>query len=131
MGTPTTVMFPAAERATQIPPMRVSRMRQEANPTIAAVNRTACQIGTIAQDGIQRQLILTNKWTSAVVLMPIEAKRKDFPDRYDKNARFSVKMRIVFCISSSYSLAANAARGGARIFHARTPNPKRHNGTNA
>ena len=98
--------------------MRISRMREEANPTMAAGDRTACQIRMNAQDGIQRQLILTNKRTSAVILMPIRAKRKEFPDGYDKNARFSVKMLTVFCMSSSYSLDAKAASGRARIFRA-------------
>jgi hypothetical protein len=55
--------------------------------------------------------------------MPIRAKRKKFPDGYDKNARFSVKMLIVFCMSSSYSLDAKSSSGRARIFHVRTPNP--------
>ena len=64
------------------------------------------------------QLILTNQRTSAVVLMPIRAKRKNFPDGYDKNARFSVKMLIVFCMSSSYPLDAKSSSGGTRIFHA-------------
>ena len=106
-------------------------MREEANPTMAAGDRTACQIGMNAQDGIQRQLILTNKRTSAVVLIPIRAKRKEFPDGYDKNARFSVKMLIVFCMSSSYSLDAKAASGRARIFHAWTLNPEQRNGATA
>ena len=83
---------------------------------MAAVHRTACQTGMIAQDGIQRELILTNKRTSAIVLMPIRAKRKEFPDGYDKNARFSVRMLILLCMSSSYSLDANASRGRAGIF---------------
>ena len=83
---------------------------------MAAVDRTACQTRMIAQDGIERQLILTNKRTGAVVLMPIRAKRKEFPDGYDKNARFSVRMLIVLCMSSSYSLDANASRRRAGIF---------------
>ena len=116
------VVLAATHRATEIPPLRVSRMREETNPTMAAVDRTACQAGMIAHEGIQRQLILTNKRASAVVLMPIRAKRKNFPDGYDKNARFSVKMLIVFCMSSSYLLDANAASGRARIFHAWTLN---------
>ena len=70
----TTVVLAATELAAEIPTIGVSRMRQEANATLAAVNRTACQIGTIAQDGIERQLILTNKRVGAVVLVPIRAK---------------------------------------------------------
>jgi hypothetical protein len=64
----------AAERTGKIPPICVPRMRQKANPTMAAVNRTACQTGMIAQDRIERQLILTNKRADAIVLMPIRAK---------------------------------------------------------
>jgi hypothetical protein len=63
-------------------------------------------------------LILLNKRTSAVVLVPILAKREEFRDGYHKTERFSVKMPNVMCISSSYSLDANASRGRARIFSA-------------
>ncbi len=84
---------------------------------MAAVDRTACQIGMIAQDGSERELILTNKPASAIVLMPIRAKRKEFPGGYDKNARFSVKMLSVFDTPSSYELDADASRSRARFFY--------------
>lgn len=106
----------ASERTVKIPSMRVPRVRQKANPTMAAEDRTACQAGMIAQDRIECRLILTNKRASAVVLMPIRPKRKEFPGRDDKNARFSVKMLIVFCTPSSYELHADAARSRARFF---------------
>jgi hypothetical protein len=64
----------ASERTVKISSMRVPRVRQEANGTVSAVNRTACQTGMIAQDRIECELILTNKRTSAIVLMPIRAK---------------------------------------------------------
>jgi hypothetical protein len=64
----------ASEGTVKIPPIRVPRVRQEANGTVAAVDRTAFQIGIITQDRIERGLILTNKRTSAIVLMPIRAK---------------------------------------------------------
>ena len=115
------MVLTATERAVELPPIRVPRMCQKANSTVAAVDRTACQIGTIAQDGIKRNLILTNKRTSAIVLMPIRAKRENFAGSYNKNARFSVKMLILLCISSSYELDANASRGRAGIFRASTP----------
>jgi hypothetical protein len=115
-------MLTASERAAEIPPIRVPRMRQKADSTVAAGDGTACQTGMIAQDGIQRLLILTNKRTSAIILMPIRAKRKEFPGSYDKNARFSVKMLSVLDIPSSYSLDANASRDRARVFYAFTPN---------
>jgi len=125
------VVLAATKRTTEIPPIRVPRMRQEPNPAMAAGDRTACQTGMIAQDGIERELILTNKRTGAVVPVPIRAKRKKFPDGYDKNATFSVKMLSVVCISSSYSLDADASRRRAGIFHAFTPNPKQRTGTTA
>ena len=118
VGTLATMVLSTTERAAEILSTCIPRMREEANPTVATANRTLFQIGTIAQDGIERQLILTNKRTGAIVLMPFLAKRKNFPDRYDKIARFSVKMLIVLCISSSYSLDAKASRCGARIFYA-------------
>ena len=71
----------------------------------------------IAQDGIQSELILMNKRTSAIVLMPILAKGEDFGDGYGKNARFSVKMLISFCTPSSYELDASASRARARFFN--------------
>ena len=70
------MVLTATELAAKVSPIRIPRIRQEANPTVAAGDRTACQTRTIAQDGFQRELILTNKWEDAVVLMPILAKRK-------------------------------------------------------
>lgn len=68
------VVLAAAERTVQIPPIRVPRMREKANLAMTAWNRIVCQAWTIAQDRIKRSLILTNKRTSTVVLMPIRAK---------------------------------------------------------
>jgi hypothetical protein len=68
------VVLSATERAAEISPIRVARMRQKAYSAMTAVNRTACQIRTIAQDSIERQLILTNKRVGAVVLVPIRTK---------------------------------------------------------
>lgn len=106
----------ASERTVKISSMRVPWVRQKANITMAAVDRTAYQTGMIAQDRIEYELILTNKRSSAIVLMPIRAKRKELSDRDDKNARFSVKMLIGFCTPSSYELDADAARSRARFF---------------
>ena len=80
VGLLATMVPTATELAEKIPPIPIARMRQEANSTVAAVDRTACQTGMIAQDGIQRELILTNKRMDAGVLMPIRAKREKFPD---------------------------------------------------
>lgn len=119
-----TMVFAATEFATQVLPTRIPRMREEANLTTAALDHTACQIGMtgrngIAQNGIQRHLILTNKRKDAIVLMPIPtipAKFKNFAESYGKKARFLVRMWSVLCISPSYSLDANASRGRAGIF---------------
>jgi len=109
----------AAKVTAQIKSVRVAGMRKEANPAVAAPHCAALQISTTPQGRIQRQLILTNKRTGAVVLVPILAERENFRDGYGKIARFSVKMLIVISISSSYSLDAKASRGRARIFYAR------------
>lgn len=70
----TAMMLAATERAAEIAPICVARIRQKANATMAAENGTPCQIRTLSQDGIERQLILTNKRVDAVVLVPIRTK---------------------------------------------------------
>jgi hypothetical protein len=113
-----TMLHSAAEGTAEIPTSRIAGMRTKANPAVAAAHGAVLQIRTIPQDRLQRLLILTNKRTRAVVLMPILAKRENVRDGYGKIARFSVKMLIVLSISSSYSLDAKAARCRARIFYA-------------
>ena len=115
------MMHTATEGAAQIKTTSVAGMREEANLTLTAVDRATFQIEMFAQDGIERDLILSNKRTGAVVLVPIFAKREKLRDGYRKIARFSVKMLICFCISSSYSLDAKASRWRARIFYASAP----------
>ena len=112
------MVLPAAKLAAEILAAPVAGMSKEANPAVPAAYRAALQVRTIAQDGIQRELILTNKRTGAVVPMPILAKSKNFRDGYNKIVRFSVKMLIGFCITSSYSLDAKASRGKTRLFYA-------------
>ena len=110
VGSLTAMLFTAAEGTTQVLTTCIAGMGQETNPTVAADNRAVRQIRTVTQDGVQRELILTNKRTGAVVLMPILAKRENFRDGYDKIARFSVKMLSGLSIPSSYSLDAKASR---------------------
>jgi hypothetical protein len=116
VGLPPTVLFAATKWTTQIAPMGVPRMGQKANAAVTTEDSTACQIGLTAQDRIQRSLILTNNRKSAIVLMPVRAKCKEFPGSYDKNARFSVRVLSVFDTPSSYELDANASRARARFF---------------
>lgn len=122
-------VFTAAERAVKIASMRVPRVRQKANATMAAVDRTACQTGMVAQDRSECRLILTNKRAGAIVLMPIRAKRKELPGGDNKNARFSVKMLIVFCTPSSYELDALASRSRTRFFIGLHPIESKRTGT--
>jgi hypothetical protein len=112
------MVLAAAELATEIQPTRVAGMRKEANPAVAAAHRAVLQIRTVPQRGVQRDLILTNERFGAIVLVPILAKSKNFRDDYRKIIRFSVKMLIGSCISSSYYLDAKTSRRRARIFSA-------------
>jgi hypothetical protein len=131
VGSLTTMLLTAAEGTAQVLTTCIARMGEETNPTVRAAYCAVRQIRTITQDGIQRELILTNKRTGAVVLVPILVKRENFRDGYDKIARFSVKMLIGFCISSSYSLEANASRCRARIFYASMPKAMQLTGATA
>jgi len=117
VGTLPTLVFSAAKGTAKILPFRVAGMREEANPAVATPHGAVPQIRAIPQDSIQRDLILTNERLGAIVLVPILAKSKNFRDGYSKIIRFSVKMLIGFCISSSYSLDDNASRGRTRIFY--------------
>jgi len=112
------MVLPAAERTAEIPTPGIAGMCEEANAAVAAVHRAVPQRRMLPQDGVQGQLILTNERLGAIVLVPILAKSKNFRDGYSKRDRLSVKMLIVLCMSSSYSLDANASRGRARIFRA-------------
>lgn len=111
-----TLVLTATEFAVKVFPTGISGMRQEADPTTVAVDRTACQMRILAQNGIHRQLILTNKRIGAVIQMPLFGIREEFPDGYDKNARFSVRILMVICMSPSYLLDAQASSGRAGIF---------------
>jgi hypothetical protein len=74
VGLLATMVLTTTELAAEISAIRIPRMGQKANSTMAAVDRAACQMGMIAQNGIERQLILTNKRVGAVGLMPIRTK---------------------------------------------------------
>jgi len=110
------MVLSTAKGTAKILSARIAGMSEEADPAVAAAHRAVLQIRTTPQDGVQRDLILTNKRLEAVVLVPILAKREIFRDGYNKTAKLSAIMLIGFCISSSYSLDAKASRGRARIF---------------
>lgn len=130
-------MLAAAERAAQILTVVVARMREEPNPAVFAVHRATGQLGTSLQNGVERDLILTNKRTSTFLLVPILGKRENLLDAYDEKARLSAMLRIHFFMPSSYLLDAKAPRGGrgfSSLFHLKadqsrrpnTPRPKGH-----
>ncbi len=111
------MLLTAAEGAAQVLPTPIAGMREETDLTVAASYCAVRQIRAVSQERVQSELILTNKLTSPVVLVPILAKRESFRDGYNKIARLSVITLIVLCISSSYSLEAKASRGRAGIFY--------------
>jgi hypothetical protein len=74
IGTLSPMVLPAAKGAAEILAARIPGMSQEANSAPATRHRAIRQTGTTAQNGIQRQLILTNKRVGAVVLVPVLAK---------------------------------------------------------
>lgn len=124
-GTPSAMMLPTAERATQILPTCVAGVSQKTNATVPAVRHAAAQFGMRLHHRVQRGLILTDKRIRAVVLMPIRAKREKLLDSDDKKARLSVTIRIEFCTPSSYLVDAKASRGRARFFCAPPKNSLR------
>jgi hypothetical protein len=118
VGSLSTSVLPAAERTTQVRATCVPGICEKANPALLAANETTLQmqLGMGLHDRVQRSLILTDKRLSAVVLVPVIAKRENFPDCYDKKARLSVTMQSILHTPSSYLLDAKASRGRARIF---------------
>ena len=124
------MMLAAAERAAQILTVMVARMREEPNPAVFAVHRATGQLRTSLQNGVERDLILTNKRAGTLPLVPILGKRENLLDAYDEKARFSAMLRILSCISSSYLLDAKAPRGGRGFpspSHPKTDPPRRPN----
>jgi len=115
-GTLPTMVLPATEGTTQVPPTRVSRMREKANPAVRAVRYAPLKLGMRLQDRVQHGLILPDKRPGAIELMPIRAKREKLLDGDGKKARLSAILSIVLYTPSSYLFDANASRGRARFF---------------
>lgn len=115
------MVLSATERTTQVEATRAARMRQKANPAVRAADGATPQFGMGLQNRVQSGLILTDKRVGAIVLMPVIAKRENFPDRYDKKARLSLTMRSVLHTPSSYLPDAKASRGRARLFYGPPP----------
>jgi hypothetical protein len=108
--------LPAAKWAAQIHSAGTARMSEKPNPAVNTVGDTLPQLRIGLQYRVQRGLILADKRLSAIVLVPIFAKREELLDRDDKKARLSVTMRSVSFTPSSYLIDAKAPRGRARFF---------------
>jgi hypothetical protein len=124
------MMLAAPERAVQILTDRVARMREEPNLAVLAMHRATGQFGTSLQNGVERDLILTNKRTSTLLLVPILGKRENLLDADDEKARLSAMLRILSFMPSSYLLDAKAPRGGRGFssrFHLKADQPRRPN----
>lgn len=116
VGTLSAVVFSAAEQTPQVPPPGVARMREKPNPAVRAVGHATPKRGMCLQNRVQRGLVVPNKRSGAVLLMPIRAKREKSLDGYGKKARFSAIIENVLCTPSSYLIGANASSGRARFF---------------
>jgi hypothetical protein len=126
------VMTSATERATQIAPTGVTRMCQEPNPAVDAVDGTATELRIRRQHRVQRGLVLPNERISAIILVPIRAKRENLLDADNKKARLSITIGGALYTLPSYRPGAPAPRGRTGIFVALTKKSgtaSRSNGT--
>ena len=78
------MVFAASERAAKLHATCTAWMSQKPNPAVSAIRHTPAQFGVCVQDRIERGLVLTHKPISAIVLVPILAKRENFADRDTK-----------------------------------------------
>jgi hypothetical protein len=78
---------------------------------MGAVSHTSQQFEMGGQDGVECGLILTDERFSAMILVPIGAKRENFLEADDKKARLSVTMASDSFTPSSYLIGAQASRG--------------------
>lgn len=91
-------------------------MRQKPNPALNAAHRALAQFRMRLQDGVQSRLILPNKRNSAIIPMPIRAKREKLLDPDDKKTKLSVRIWNLLGTPSSYLIDAKPSRGRARFF---------------
>ncbi len=95
------MVLSAAKGAAQILAARVAGMSEKAYAAVATAHRAVVQARTIPQDGIKRDLILTDKRISTLVLVPIFRKSENLLDSYDVKARLSVMIWMLLCMTSS------------------------------
>jgi hypothetical protein len=113
-------MLSTAEGTVQIVSAGIAGMSEKPNSTMTTASDARLQIVIVFHGFVERVLMLLNERDGAILSMPIGTKRETFRQRDDKNARFSVMIRMLLDISSSYPLEADASRGRMRIFYARS-----------
>jgi len=99
-GTLPTMVLPAAERTTQVPPPGVPGMREKPDPAVPTVGYATQKLGMRSQHCVQRRLIVPDNRPGAILLVPIRAKREKLLDGDGKKARLSATISIVLCTTS-------------------------------
>jgi hypothetical protein len=111
-----TMMLAASEGTPQIRSACVAWVGEKANAAMQTMSHAAQQLRVCVQHAVQADLIVPDERIGAVVLVPIGPEGKNFLDRYDKKARFSVIILSCLDTSSSYFIDAQASRGRPRFF---------------
>jgi hypothetical protein len=111
-----TMLLAASEGTPQIRSACVARVGEKANAAMHTMSHAATQPRVCVQHAVQVDLIMLDERIGAVVLVPIGPEGKNFLDRYDKKARFSVIIWSCLHTSSSYLIDAQASRGRPRFF---------------
>jgi len=106
-----TMLLTAPERAAQDGMRGISRMRQKANPAVAAGTDALLQPRINGQHSVQSRLIVPHQAADALILMPVPAERESLRHAYDKRLRFSVMIRSGSVMPPSYDPKALVARG--------------------
>jgi hypothetical protein len=106
------------------------RIRDEEDPAVPAPSEIPPDIPLVAKDGPQDDVVDPDEPTyipPAVPVPPVPLRLGEAPlDLYEKNARLSLMILILFFISlSSYQPATNSSRGRTRVFLTGTKAPPR------
>jgi hypothetical protein len=120
VGTALAVTGSTTEGTAQVDAVCIAWVGKESNAAVHAVRHAASELGMGLDDRVQGDLILPDQGLGLVMPVPIRPKREKFLDSYDKKARFSVMISSDLRTSSSYPIAAQVARGRARLFCARS-----------
>jgi hypothetical protein len=110
-------VVPSTAKGTEkIPPTGITRMSEKPYSAVPTASQATLQLPITLHGLVERLLILLSERDNAILSMPIGTKRETFRQSDDKNARFSVMIRMLLNISSSYTLEAEASRGRTGSF---------------